>query len=395
MRPTPRRRPRIAVLKDGFVAEYRAELFARLGRMEGVEYVIFHGGAPRGSGHRAAEGPFSFPARKVANRELRLGGRALLYQPAVREVAGPAFDGAVLGAELKLLAHVALFPLLKLSGKPVLLWGQGGEKSDDRGGVMEALGRVGGALKEAAARHADGYIAYTRGGRDHLVAAGADPSKVFVVRNTLDVEAEIESHARLSGESVARLRGELGLKQDSIVLLFIGRVYSEKKVSELVATLRALRDRRLIQHPVEGVIIGEGPDLLRVKEEAAGVEGIHFAGEIRDREHVGQYLRVASAVAMPGKVGLTVNHAFAHGVPVVTRASRLHAPEFEYLEPGRNSVVVDGDLDAFVAAVAELVNSPRLQAALAAGALESRESLTVASMADSFHSAVLQTLNRC
>lgn len=395
MHPAPHRRPRIAVLKDGFVPEYRAGLFARLGQMKEVEYVFLHGPAPRGTGHRAAQGPFSFAEIVVANRELRVGGRTLLYQPVVREVAGRAFDGAVLGAELKMLAHVALFPLLKLSGKPVLLWGQGGEKSEDRGGVMEALGRVGGALKGAAARHADGYIAYTRGGRDHLVEAGADPTKVFVVRNTLDVEAEIESHARLSGESVTRLRGELGLKQDSVVLLFIGRVYSEKKVSELVATLRALRDRRLTPHPVEGVIIGDGPDLPRVKEEAAGVEGIHFAGEIRDREHVGRYLRVASAVAMPGKVGLAVNHAFAHGVPVVTRAGTLHAPEFEYLEPGRNSIVVDGDLDAFAAAVAELADSPRLQATLAAGALESRESLTMASMAESFHRAVLQTLNRC
>lgn len=394
MHPAPHRRPRIAVLKDGFVPEYRAELFERLGQMKEVEYVIFHGGAPRGTGHRAARGPFSFAQIEVANRELRLGGRTLLYQPAVREVAGPAFDGAVLGAELKMLAHVALFPLLKLTRKPVLLWGQGGEKSEDRGTAMEALGRFGGALKETAARRADGYIAYTSGGRDHLVEAGADPSRVFVVRNTLDVEAEIQSHGRLSREPVDRLRGELGLMQNSVVLLFVGRVYSEKKVADLVAALRALRERRLTQHPVEGVIIGEGPDLPRVMAEAAGVEGVHFAGEIRDREHLGRYLRVASAVAMPGKVGLTVNHAFAHGVPVLTRASPLHAPEFEYLEPGRNSIVVDGDHNAFVAAIAEFVDSPRQQAMLATGALESRQSLTMASMASSFHRAVCLTLNR-
>ncbi len=391
MHPSPKR-PRVAVLKDGFVAEYRAELFARLGQMEEVEYVIFHGRAPRGTGHRAAQGPFSFAERSLANRELRLGGRTLVYQPAVREVAGPGFDGAVLGAELKMLAHVVLFPLLKLRGKPVLLWGQGGEKSEDRGSAMEALGRIGGALKTAAAHHADGYIAYTKGGRDRLLEAGADPAKIFVVRNTLDVEAEIELHARLSDEPVARIRGELGLRQDSAVLLFIGRVYPEKKLSELVLALRELRGRQLTQCQVEAVIVGDGPDLARVREEAAGIEGVHFAGEIRERERVGRYLRVAAAMAIPGKVGLAVNHAFAHGVPVITRASPLHAPEFEYLEPGRNSIVADGDLDAFVAAIAEFVDSAEQRARLAAGALESREGLTVASMASSFHRAVCRTL---
>lgn len=394
MRPAPRRQPRIAVLKDGFVAEYRAELFARLGQMDDVEYVIFHGSAPRGTGHRAAEGPFSFTAKEVANRELRLGSRTLVYQPAVRTVAGPAFDGAVLGAELKMLAHVALFPLLKLKGKPVLLWGQGGEKGEERGSAMEALGRIGAGLKMAAARRADGYIAYTGGGRDRLLEAGVDPSKAFVVRNTMDMETEIELHARLSREPVERLRSELALRQDSVVLLFIGRVYAEKKLPDFIATLRALHERKLTQRPLEGVIVGEGPELGRAKEEAAGVEGIHFAGEIRDPERVARYLRVAAAIAMPGKVGLAVNHAFAHGVPVITRASRLHAPEFEYVEPGRNGIVVEGDLDAFIAATAQFVDSPQQQATLTAGALESRHRLTVAAMAEAFHRAVCRTLSR-
>jgi glycosyltransferase involved in cell wall biosynthesis len=387
-----RERPRIAVLKDGFVPEYRAEFFARLGRMAEVEYVIFHGQAPRDTGHRAARGPFSFPQARFANRELRLGQRTLVYQPAVRAVAGPAFDGAVLGAELKMLAHVVLFPLLKLRGRPVLLWGQGGEKGEDRSAAMEAIGKAGAALKRTAAEHADGYIAYTSAGRDSLTESGIDPAKVFVVRNTLDVEGEIELHARLSDEPVDALREELGLRRDSVVLLFVGRVYPEKKLSEFVSMLRALRDRKLARCPVEGVVIGDGPDLERVEREADGLEGVHFVGEIRDRTHVARYLRVSSAMVIPGKVGLAVNHAFAHGVPVITRSGPLHAPEFEYLEHGHNSIVSEGDLGAFADAIAELVDSPERRAVLARGALESREGLTVAAMATSFHHAVCQTL---
>lgn len=392
MRSVPRERPRIAVLKDGFVPEYRAEFFTRLGKIDEVEYVIFHGQAPRGTGHRAAGGPFSFPEARLVNRELRLGGRTLVYQPAVRAVAGPAFDGAVLGAELKMLSHVALFPLLKLRGKPALLWGQGGEKSEVRGTAMEAIGRAGAALKRMAAVHADGYIAYTSQGRDSLTEAGVDPAKVFVVRNTLDVESEVELHARFAEEPADALRRELGLRPDSAVLLFVGRLYPEKKLSELVSALRLLSERRLAQRPVEGVVIGDGPDRRRAEGEAAGLEGIHFVGEIREPASVARYLRVASAMVIPGKVGLAVNHAFAHGVPVVTRDGTLHAPEFEYLENGRNSIVSEGDLEAFADAIARLVDSAELSARLARGALASRESLGVASMVDSFHRAVCQTI---
>lgn len=390
MLSAPPERPRIAVLKDGFVPEYRAELFTRLGQMAEVEYVIFHGQAPRGTGHRAAQGPFSFPEARFVNRELRLGQRTLVYQPAVRDVAGPAFDGAVLGAELKMLSHVALFPLLKLRGKPVMLWGQGSEKDEERGAVMAAIGRAGATLKRVAADRADGYIAYTREGKDRLVDAGVDPAKVFVVRNTLDVEGEIELHARLSVEPIDALRDELDLRQDSIVLLFIGRVYREKKLPEFVSMLRLLRDAT--RQPVEGVVIGDGPDLERAEREADGLDGVHFVGEIRDRERVARYLRVASAMVIPGKVGLAVNHAFAHGVPVLTRSGTLHAPEFEYLEDGRNSIISEGDLDAFADVIAEFVESTEQRGRLAKGALESRQSLTVASMADSFHRAVCRTL---
>jgi glycosyltransferase involved in cell wall biosynthesis len=360
--------------------------------MPEVEYVIFHGQAPSGTGHRAAAGPFAFEEVQLTSRDLRIGGRTLLYQPAVRTVAGPTFDGAILGAELKMVANVFLYLLLKLRGRPVLLWGQGGEKDEDRGSVMGALGAAGALLKKMAARRADGYLAYTPGGRRRLIEVGVDPGRVFVVRNTLDVEAEVESYRRLESTPEAELRKELGLQSNSVVLVFIGRVYREKRLTELVALLQVLHGRGLGESAVEIVVIGDGPDLGRVRETANGLTGIHFIGEVRDRDAIARYMRVATALVIPGKVGLAVNHAFAHGVPVLTREGTLHAPEFEYLEPGRNSLIVAGGFDEFVAAVASFIGSPSQRAELAEGALRSREGLMVSSMAAAFHAAVCATL---
>jgi glycosyltransferase involved in cell wall biosynthesis len=388
-----RDRPRIAILHQGFIPDYRVRFFAHLGRAAEVEYVVFHGRAPSGSGHRAAAGPFDFANVPLDSREIRLAGKTLLYLPAVRAVSGPGFDGAVLGAELGQVANVALFPLLKLRGRTVLLWGQGGDKEQDRGRLGELLSRVGSAVKDTAARSAHGYVAYTAGGRERLLAAGVRPERTFVVRNTLDVEGEIALHLRLEAESATRLREEMGLRPDSVVLLFVGRVYREKRLEELVSVVGALRLLGLDADTVEVVVIGDGPDLARARARADGLEGIHFLGEMRDREAVGRYMRVAAGLLIPGKVGLAVNHALAHGVPVITRAGDLHAPEFEYLEPGRNSIVVDGDLDDLVSATAGFVGSARQRQALSEGALDSRAELSVAAMAAAFHGAVLSTLN--
>lgn len=384
--------PRIAILKEAFIPHYRVRLYELLGAMPDVDYVVVHGQAPAATAHRAAPGPFSFSEIRSSNRELRMAGKTLAYQPVVRTVAGPGFDGAVIGSELKLLANTALFPILKAKRRPVLLWGQGGEKREDLSSAMSLLSGAGALAKRTAARHADGYLSYTQGGRDRLVESGVDPAKIFVIRNTLDIEREIELHRQMRDGSEEQLRHELGLQRDSIVLLYIGRVYREKRLPEFISLIRALRDPGSTDAVVEGVVIGDGPDLEAVRQEAGDIDGLHLPGEIRDGELIAKHMRAAAALVIPGKVGLAVNHAFGHGVPVITRTGDLHAPEFEYLEPERNSIVVSGDFDDFVRAVAEFVDAPERQRLLSAGALASREGLTIAGMASAFHRAVCTTL---
>jgi glycosyltransferase involved in cell wall biosynthesis len=119
-----------------------------------------------------------------------------------------------------------------------------------------------------------------------------------------------------------------------------------------------------------------------------GVGAVHFAGEIRDQAAVARYLRVASAVVIPGALGLAVNHALAHGLPVITRDTPLHGPEIEYLTPGKDSFVVQGDQEAFVDTLRTFVRSPELREQMAAAALTSRRRLGLEEMVDTFDRAV-------
>ena len=50
--------------------------------------------------------------------------------------------------------------------------------------------------------------------------------------------------------------------------------------------------------------------------------------------------RASDAVVIPGYVGLAVNHAFAHGLPVITCQSEIHSPEIEYIENDVNGLIL-------------------------------------------------------
>jgi glycosyltransferase involved in cell wall biosynthesis len=206
------------------------------------------------------------------------------------------------------------------------------------------------------------------------------------------MEEQIALHRELVAVDAAKVRAELGLRQDSVVLLYVGRLYKEKRVGELLDAARAIEDDLAVEPPVEVVILGDGPELERLKTHAAGLGNVHFVGKVEDQLRVAHYMRVATAVVMPGKAGLAVNHAFAQGVPVITRESRLHAPEVDYIESGRNGLIVTGDLTAFTRALAEFATSPQQQEALAAGALRTREALSMDEMARAFDEGVRRVL---
>jgi glycosyltransferase involved in cell wall biosynthesis len=160
----------------------------------------------------------------------------------------------------------------------------------------------------------------------------------------------------------------------------------------LLEALRLLRERAVVDGEVELVVLGDGPELPEIRALAAGLPGVHLVGAVADQELIARYLRVGLALVIPGGVGLAVNHAFALGRPVITRVNRLHGGEVEYIEDGLNGLVVGGDLDAFVDALAGFLGSEETQRRLADGALRTSEQLTLDAMVRAFDDGVARVL---
>jgi glycosyltransferase involved in cell wall biosynthesis len=378
-------------MHQGFVPRYRVALFEMLNSGPD-EYVVVHGDPPPGLGHFSAPPPFDFPTLRVENRTLTVAGRTAIWQPVVRRLA--TFDAIVLGTHLQFLSNHLAFALCKARHRAVLLWGHGDEHTGDLGTGSRRVAQITGSLKRRASHAADGYLAYTAGGAAHVIAGGMDPSRVFVVRNSIDMHEQIELHAALSGADEQSLRRNLGLLPDSIVFTYIGRVYPEKRGESLVQAARRLADAAPDGRPVEVVFVGDGGGLRSLREQAADLAGVHFLGEIQSQRRVAEILRLTAAVVIPGAVGLAINHAFAQGVPFVTQPGRDHGPELEYLEPGVNGLMVEGGADELAIALRDLADRPSWRDELAAGALATRASLALEVAANAFQRGVEETLER-
>lgn len=379
------KRWRIALLHQGFVPRYRERFYTLLNAQDDNEYVVFHGPAPKRTGHAAAPGPFRFPNVFRRNIEMRVGCRSLIYQPVVWDILTGGFDAVVVGHEFKMLANHLVMAAFKAMGKPVLFWGHGYHRDSAHWLARSASG--------ALARFADGYLVYTEGGAERLHAVGVAPEDIFVIHNTIDLAEQIAAHGRFKEADTGGLRRDLGLRPEAKTLLYVGRLYARKRCQDLIEMVRRLNGDPGVG-PFDLAIVGDGPDYEGLRASASALNNVRFFGEIHEPEQIGRLMRVSVAMVNPGSAGLAVNHSFAHGVPVITRDGMLHSPEFEYIRDGENGLIAVGPIEAFVSAVRRVLNEPELAAQLAEGALATRQRLGLDRMVESFSEGVMTTIGR-
>lgn len=388
---------KVAILHQGFIPPYRVRFYELLNQLPGTEYVVFHGAPPSESGSRAADGPFAFANRWVTNREIHIGRWNVIYQPALWAVLTGGYHAVVLGHEIKFISNLLLALLCKLRGTPVLYWGIGyhikfalGLKGEAKGWATQTAS----VLKDILARLADGYLVYTARGAEKLAAIGFPKDRIHILQNTIDMTQQIQLHSVLSEVDPADVRRELGLRVDSVVFLFVGRLIEIKRVEILIEAIRRINAQDGGNLFVELLVIGGGPLEGELRQMAADIPGIRFLGEIQDQRRVALCMKVAAAVVIPGNVGLAANHALAQGRPMITRKHDLHGPELGYIVHGENGLIVEGGIEAFAEALAGFAASPERQRHLANGALRSRDALRMETMVERFDSAVRAALAR-
>ena len=146
--------------------------------------------------------------------------------------------------------------------------------------------------KRALARHTNRLIAVGPQVRDDLVELGVAPAEKFsVIRLGIDLDSRV-----LTVDRRAEFRRLFGIPEDRFVVGWIGRMTAIKRVPDVLAAFKALRERG-----VEATLclVGDGPDRDAVEQLASDlgiVRDILFVGYQRD---VAPYYAFFDAFLLP------------------------------------------------------------------------------------------------
>jgi glycosyltransferase involved in cell wall biosynthesis len=157
------------------------------------------------------------------------------------------------------------------------------------------------------------------------------------------------------GVDVAAIRRSAPWATTRPVVLSVGRLVSYKRVDLVVRAVS------LLKHPVDLVIVGDGPEAGRLRELAAAVGvAAHFVGRASD-DDLHRWLRTASVVATMSQreaFGLTLLEAFAAEARVVVSDIPAHRDTARYGPEGSAYLVpVDAAPNLVAAAIDRAVST--------------------------------------
>lgn len=332
------------LLQQNTVAHYRVRLYECLKAQAGLDFEFIadpESDTPHMATAEAAGHALDFTRSRVWT--LRLPGVPdLFFQPgAVLRLLLGEFDVVIaLGSPYSITTWLMLL-IGPLVGTRVLLWTHG------------LLARESGPkwwLRWLLYRASSGLLLYGNRARELLVSQGLTKTPLFVVRNSLDPEAQARAEASVSPLASADLRERLGMRTQHRGMIFIGRLQPVKRLDLLVRAVARLNDRG---RQVHAILLGDGDErttLQRLADESGVAEFVHFEGTQYDEAVIARYFAVSDVCVIPSGAGLTVMHALGYGTPVVTHdRAELQFPEVEAISSGQTGLFyAEGDLESLV-----------------------------------------------
>jgi len=161
----------------------------------------------------------------------------------------------------------------------------------------------------------------------------ASHRKLFIANNTLNFHDIPEIK-----QSKEEIKKRYGLSGKPIVLC-VGRMNTNnRKLDYLLDGFNAEKYKELYL-----VVVGEGVTASQ-QEQIKHMKNVLSLGAVFDPVKINEIYKMSDIFCMPGAIGLAINHAFYHGLPVVVE-DVAQAPEIYYLKEGENGFFFrEGDI---------------------------------------------------
>jgi len=331
------------------VPYYREAALSLLNERLGGRLVVCAGTPPRSSSLQTLTPEASPGYERIPMRNVWIRGETLHIQP-----FGHAFEHyprpSVVIAEESVRSVTLPFLLrhARRLGAARLLWGHfSSNHAPFSPKSLKTRYRI------ALARNVEGCICYSEPVAN-LLRPYVASDRLFVAPNTLDTGRLLHLHDGLQREGRLATRKRLSLPAYAPVIAFLGRLIASKGVHQLLSVFEIL----LRRHPKAMlIVIGDGPERAVMEDRIKTLGHVKMLGAITSWSASAPYLYASDVLLNPGYLGLSINHAFALGLPVISQRSpspnvRYHSPEIDYLQPKSNGLLSPhGDLSAMADAV--------------------------------------------
>jgi glycosyltransferase involved in cell wall biosynthesis len=227
-----------------------------------------------------------------------------------------------------------------------------------------ALGRIAQAAPRWIYRRADAFACISREIEREALACGIARERVHYLPNAIDMTR----FRPAADDEKRRARQQIGVPEEAIVCLFVGRLSREKGLMELMEAWRSVTGAMLLigGPDMDGHPWNVGPAAREFVVRHQLESSVRFLGSISD---VASLLRVADVVIQPSHfeaLGLSAIEALASGVPVIASAV---GGLLDFMVDGQNGrLCPPQDSPALAAAIRSVVDDGAMRRRLAAGA---------------------------
>ena len=194
--------------------------------------------------------------------------------------------------------------------------------------------------------------------RDELVSLGVAPASKFSV---IRVGIELEPRVSFDGDPI-EVRRRLGIEADRFVVGWFGRMTAVKRTDDLLATLAALRERRV---DALLLLVGDGDDRERLEQRAHDLGLARSCLFLGYQEDVAAWYAICDAVVLTSAsegTPVTIIEALAAARPVVATAVGGVPDVVDDGETG--FLVPPGDTQAIAERLEVLARDPALRGSM-------------------------------
>jgi glycosyltransferase involved in cell wall biosynthesis len=375
-------RKRVVILYK-YIPQYRVEFFRLLNetcRKHEIDLEIIYGTPGKIDALKGHSAELEF-ATLVPNRIVCIANVELIWQPILSRLRNA--DLVIVEQANKLLVNYVLVAGQLLGLHRFAFWGHG---RDIQAANPNSLSE---RIKRWLVCVPHWWFVYTEGTAEYIQAVGFPRDRMTVVYNAIDTKSLIDYRRKITPDEIAEARVRHGITSQN-VCIYVGSMYSQKRIDFLLRACALIRSRIPDFHMI---FIGAGPDDHLVKRFCTDHPWATYLGGVFDREKV-KYFMMSKLFLMPGLVGLAILDAFALGAPLITTDVPVHSPEIEYLQNGRNGVIVTPgqSVDDYASTVIRLLDDDVARIKLVANCAEAAAVYTVENMVHCFFEGMIRAL---